>query len=272
MLDKIRNRFHPLWRLRRSAIFRWLQQRLDPDFSTEIYDTRVSVKLIRDFGIITNSKNLEKTTQSILREIFSNTKIDVFLDVGANIGIYSWMARKHCVRQIFMFEPDVTNCRLLLKTIIKNRTKNVYLIPFAVSDKLGISEYYPDKASGAAGSLMNHASNSSSLHCSYGMNEKVSVPTIKLDHFSEYCEAKNVVLKIDVEGFEKSVLSGSMLLVKKVNPIIIIECNQERDLLTLEKVGYKKYTLRENNNYLMVHERSQILSHLEKNDYRVREL
>ena len=45
------------------------------------------------------------------------------------------------------------------------------------------------------------------------------------------------------------------------------------DLLTLEKIGYKKYTLRENNNYLMVHERSKILSiQEEKNDYRISEI
>ena len=260
MLDKIRNRFHPLWRLRRSAIFRWFQQKLDPDVCTRIYDTSVCVKLIRDFGIIANSKNLEKTTRSMLRDIYANFKIDVFLDVGANIGIYSWMTRKYCDGQIFMFEPDVTNCRLLLKTIIKNQTKNIYLVPFAVSDRLGISEYYPDKASGATGSLVSHASNNSSLHYSYGMKEIVSVPTINRDNFSEYCEGKNVLLKVDVEGFEKTVLSGSMLLVKKVLPIIIIECNQESDLLTLERIGYKKIKLGENNNYLMVHRTSQILS------------
>ena len=62
----------------------------------------------------------------MLKDIYSNLKIDVlFLDVGANIGIYSWMARKYCDGQIFMFEPDVTNCRLLLKTMIKTETKNI---------------------------------------------------------------------------------------------------------------------------------------------------
>ncbi|QNJ00600.1 S-adenosyl-L-methionine-dependent methyltransferase [Synechococcus sp. A15-62] len=260
MLNEIRNRFHPLWRLRKLAIFRWIQQRLDPDFSTNIYETNVSVKLMRDFGIITNLRNLEKATRAIFKKILLNSKVDIFLDVGANIGIYSWMARKYCVEQTFMFEPDQTNCRLLLKTIINNRAKNIYLVPFAVSDRLGVTEYYPDNASGAAGSLVNHASNKSSLHCNYGMNDITSVPTIDLNHFSEYCEGKNVIIKIDVEGYEKTVLTGSMLLIEKVLPIIIIECNQENDTQMLEEIGYRKYSLGENHNYLMIHSTSQMLS------------
>ena len=66
-------------------------------------------------------------------------------------------------------------------------------------------------------------------------------------------------MKIDVEGFEGSVLSGSMDLIKKVLPVIIIECNNAKYLLPLESIGYIKRPLRENNNYIMIHETSNLL-------------
>ena len=62
------------------------------------------------------------------------------------------------------------------------------------------------------------------------MNEITSVPMIDLNHISKCCEGKNVLLKIDVEGHEETVLTGSMILIKKLIQIIIIDCNQKKDI------------------------------------------
>ena len=72
MFNFIRNKFHPLWRLRKFAAFRWIQKTFDPDFSVRIHGTRVFVKFIRDFAVIVNSSNLERSTSDAFREIFSS--------------------------------------------------------------------------------------------------------------------------------------------------------------------------------------------------------
>ena len=53
---------------------------------------------------------------------------------------------------------------------------------------------------------------------------------IDLNHISKCYEGKNVLLKIDVEGHEETVLTGSMILIKKLIQIIIIDCNQKKDI------------------------------------------
>jgi FkbM family methyltransferase len=93
---------------------------------------------------------------SVDRLLRTNTP-DVFLDIGANVGIYLRHARNHDVPVIFLFEPDRNNARLLVRTIKANHFTSVYLIPCAVASRFGAAEFIVDKASSATGSLLNQS-------------------------------------------------------------------------------------------------------------------
>ena len=54
---------------------------------------------------------------------------DVFLDIGANIGLYSWQARSIGDFVILMFEPDPVNVRLCARTIQLNRYADIFVMP-----------------------------------------------------------------------------------------------------------------------------------------------
>ena len=178
-------------------------------------------------------------------------RVELFFDVGANVGIYSWIAKSEGVKEIFLWEPDLTNQRLLSDTIRRNSTNSCFLFPFAMSSEVGIANFLIDDASGTTGSLVDDTKNSSSLHSSYGLSKYRSVPTLKLDIFCEYALNKRTLLKIDVEGAEQLIFDGGREFLKQIKPIIQIECFERSRLECIEELGYDVKDLSENHNYLL---------------------
>ena len=176
---------------------------------------------------------------------------NVFLDVGANVGPYSWHAKSQAVPVIFMFEPDLVNARLVAHTIKTNDFQNIFLIPCAVSSAVGVAEFMVAHASSAADSLMDHSANGAFLHSAYGMKEVVACPTISLDAYPDYCRGKKVVVKIDVEGAEEWVFLGGQRFFQEVLPWVIVECFDPRHLSGLAEIGYQTESLDKNGNYLL---------------------
>lgn len=111
----------------------------------------------------------------------------------------------------------------------------------AASDKNGIADFAVDTLSGATGTLEIHISNFNETQ--YGTKSPIiQVDQIALDDLL----AKGLLLapdliKIDVEGAEHRVLQGAQKTIEDSQPILIIECLNEKtkDLLTwLQKLGY----------------------------------
>lgn len=255
LLSSIRKRFHPLYRLRRLGWFRAIQSNLDPDLWIAMPGGgggRYCVKLLRDLSLILPHDGKEKKTRERFDQLLSTYTPDVFLDIGANVGIYSWHARSRDVPVIFLFEPDLNNARLLARTIKANHCSTVYLIPCAVASKFRTAEFIVDQASGATGSLVNQSSNRSSLHSAYGMGTTVSVPTICLDAYADYCRGKKVLVKIDVEGAEGQVLEGGQSFFSEIKPFIIMECFEPERLQWFQEAGYRVEPLEENGNFLLM--------------------
>jgi FkbM family methyltransferase len=139
-----------------------------------------------------------------------------------------------------------------MRTLRANRLGHVFLLPFAASASAGVALFYPDRASGATGSLENDCLNPHSLHAAYGMGESVDVPTLPLDVFTDFCHGKRVLIKIDVEGAEASVLAGAMDLIRQTLPVIIVECFELSKLAAIQPLGYTIQSLKENDNYLLM--------------------
>jgi FkbM family methyltransferase len=219
LLSTIRRNYHPLFRLRKLAAFRWLQRKIDPDIYVNAPSGRgMFVKLLRDLSLLLPHDGKEVETRHRFDQLLHDHPPQVFLDVGANVGLYSWHAKSRGVPVILMFEPDLVNARLLARTIKANHFRNIFLIPCAVSSAVGVAEFVVDHASGATGSLVDVSTNTASLHNAYGMKETVPCPTISLDSYADYCRGKEVVVKIDVEGAEKWVFLGGQKFFQEVVP------------------------------------------------------
>ncbi len=144
-----------------------------------------------------------------------------FVDIGANIGVHTLTAAStNSKAEIFSFEPEPDNFLELIRNIQVNNFENI--IPFKValgnevtSTLLNVNEGWNK----GKHSLKSHITN---------VKRQVSVPVLKLDLFQESLSNKKLLLKIDVEGFEKEVLEGgNNVLSSTQNSVLIIELISE---------------------------------------------
>jgi FkbM family methyltransferase len=172
----------------------------------------------------------------VISQKLVNNKI--FIDIGANIGIYSISLSKIATK-IYSFEPEINNYKAFKKNVERNKIKNILVYKKAVGskNKRGLKLYISSQDTGW------HS-------LAYKTSDNIqTVSGITLDTFVDKSKISEVgLIKIDVEGLEKEVLIGSQKVIKKFNPCIIIEFNKP----ILSKAGYTLkdlYTFLEINKY-----------------------
>jgi FkbM family methyltransferase len=132
---------------------------------------------------------------------------DVFLDVGANCGLFTVVAAR-CVGptgHVFAFEPSPRESRFLRRNIDANRLTNVSVVERAVGDVSGVRKL----AISRDGGLNSFAVTS---HPEQRVEEWIDVSVTTLDEFvqGQGIESGRIALiKIDVEGAEHLVLAGA---------------------------------------------------------------
>lgn len=125
---------------------------------------------------------------------------DVFLDVGANIGIYSLVAASKITKgKIYAFEPSPASLSRLYENILLNNLTSVISVSKkVVSDKVGFHHF-----------TINNTPDYN--HISY-LDEKsgtIKIPAVSLDYFINKKKLSRIkLIKIDVEGAELLVLKG----------------------------------------------------------------
>jgi len=165
---------------------------------------------------------------------FYNERLEpgmVFLDIGANIGLFSMLAANIVGSggKVICFEPNSENCRLILLSIAKNEFKNVTVFPVALGNENGHVLFTTHI--GSNGGLVPNTNNTL-----LGSN-CVVVPMMKLDHMINY---KVDAIKIDVEGAEGLVVQGAKQLIEKFRPLITSEFSLEM-LPRVSKISGRDY-------------------------------
>lgn len=192
-------------------------------------------------------------------------KGNVFLDVGANIGLYTLLASKLVGEDgtVIAFEPFNKNFHSLKKNVLLNNRKNILLENLAVAEtSKQIDIFYNDQLSnlGMASSYLSVNTDS----------EKIDA--VSIDNYFKKHSVKTIsFIKIDVEGGEYPVLLGMKETLTEHSPILLIEINKEILVNTpyseqdindfLANLGYKKYFLDDNGKLLIA------ISDLKSNNY-----
>jgi len=128
-------------------------------------------------------------------------QIDVFVDVGANVGYYTLLALKHGKHAIAI-EPQSRNLQCLYAGLAANHWENrVEVFPVGLGPQAGISTLYG--ASGPSASIVPDWAR-------YGSSYKQTIPVLTLDTvLADRFVDREVFVKIDVEGYEYQVLLGA---------------------------------------------------------------
>jgi len=143
-----------------------------------------------------------------------------FCDVGANVGQHSLFMSMHADR-VSSFEPFPRVCKKLRALLEHNCIDNVRVFPVALGDADGELDYFePDESNLGTGSFAAAPGNFA--------GRVLRLPVRCGDRFvADNDLAPVAILKIDVEGFEASVLRGLKTLLKRDRPIILMELSDQ---------------------------------------------
>ena len=143
---------------------------------------------------------------------------DTVLDIGANIGCTSLLFGD-LARKVYSFEPSPTTHRWLVQNVRMAKLNNVEPINLGLGKDAGTFEltFAPNNRSGGFVSNLTNASEGHQV-------EQITIA--KGDDFiREHQIAKVDFIKIDVEGFEQSVIQGLAETIAREQPIVALELN-----------------------------------------------
>jgi len=178
-------------------------------------------------------------------------ELDCFYDIGSNIGHYAVIASSyHKESDVIAVEPFPLNAEYI-KQIKDNNDMKFSIVQRAV-DSISNQEktfYFPISKSSSklpgTGTLINTFKGSGGIFNSIPF-KTVKVKTISLDDLVQSCNG-NALIKIDCEGNEFNILSGSSTILKDNIDFIVeimINDNDKHDLFTLmQENGYSGYLI-----------------------------
>jgi FkbM family methyltransferase len=175
-------------------------------------------------------KILSPEYESCLWKHLNLKKGDVFIDVGAHIGKYTITAAKIVGKSglVVSLEPFPANYRTLLENIKMNKLTNVVALNVAVWDAKCDLKLFIGR---------EHGQHSVKKDSGRGF---ITVQANTLDNIVSTLGVEKVnVIKIDVEGAEAEVIKGSIRILNKYHPKLIIEVWDPASIKELaNEIGY----------------------------------
>lgn len=148
---------------------------------------------------------------------------DTFVDVGANVGVFSLLASRF-FRQVHAFEPlPPTYARLAGNC---RATPSIHVYPAALSSSDGVTRIH-QSAIGSGGSSLRPLAADQRRVTRKDAWHVYDVPQAKADDLLRDLRALDL-MKIDVEGHEVEVLQGAAELVRAHRPILFVEIGDDR--------------------------------------------
>jgi FkbM family methyltransferase len=174
---------------------------------------------------------------------------DVFIDVGANIGLYTLHAAGRVGDSgiVIAFEPVEKTFRLLENNVSLNNFSNIRVENLALSDKEKPIEIFTENTgtnSGMASSYLEFYSDS------------IRVDAVSLDGYLDRNPPERVdFIKMDIEGGEYPALLGMKKTLQRFSPMLLVEIDEKvlettpyykNDILSfLDDLGYEQHSYRE---------------------------
>jgi FkbM family methyltransferase len=171
-------------------------------------------------AVIENTKSYEPYVTDEVRRLLKPGM--VFIDIGANIGYFALLAAALVgpAGQVYAFEPNPDNCRMMEMSIEANCFDNIRLFPFAVAEEK--QQFNLD----VGGTNSNGRIIDFSPEAVPGQATPLLVEAVVLDETLPNLERVDVI-KLDVEGAEPRAWQGMQQIINKFRPILVFEFSPE---------------------------------------------
>ncbi|MHC4953492.1 MAG: FkbM family methyltransferase [Planctomycetota bacterium] len=239
----------PLYRVRAlrrwtASVWRMFHRVLRSEFST--IRVRGQYFVIDPFDSIGRTlavwRSYEPEQMCMLYDLSREFRNPVFVDVGANIGIYSlFFARDPRFREIVGVEPDPQNFAFLaLHHDMNGADPRFRLHEVAASDVAGLVRFFAVHARNRGASLISDKPDGG-LRPEF-RGRSIEVTAVPLDDLLSY-RGEELVIKLDVEERELRALRGMGELLRKNRCVVQLETHWRDEGqcgALLSEYGYKR--------------------------------
>ncbi|MEK7614396.1 MAG: FkbM family methyltransferase [Patescibacteria group bacterium] len=168
---------------------------------------------------------------------------EVFYDVGAHLGYYTALSEKILTRgEVHAFEANKKLCGYLRQNF--SDSNNVFISCMAVADSDGEVDFYD-------ATEIDDSSASSRFRIKKQYTRVSKVSAITLDDYVNKGNKPPTIIKFDIEGGEGDAIIGSLGLIRKYKPRIMMEvwggeAGKKYSRVAIDKLkelGYKAFLL-----------------------------
>ncbi|TAN06649.1 MAG: FkbM family methyltransferase [Rhodanobacteraceae bacterium] len=168
--------------------------------------------------------------------VIENPAASAFLDIGANIGVYTVSVGARFAR-VLAFEPHPVIGRVLALNVEINNVSNVDQLHYGLSDKDATAQLWEGDADNFG---------ASSIERGVGGGRHYAIPLRSASTaVREATDLPVALVKMDVEGHEPKVIAGLAGLLAEQHPVVAFEANDpvhNEGLLTqLRRLGYSDF-------------------------------
>ena len=175
-----------------------------------------------------DTSRIQSSEHAAFKRLLSES--DIFVDIGANVGLFTMLAAEKKV-PVISCEPHPQTFRLLCRNLHMNGFEDVEAHACAIGDRTRICSLF----GGGQGASLNEGWGG--IHSTY----ETVVPCITLEALiGNRFQDLQMLFKVDAEGAEFDILSQSPhLLNRKPKPIWIIENSISRNYGPKKNPNYK---------------------------------
>jgi FkbM family methyltransferase len=173
----------------------------------------------------------EKGIICLLRDLVNEKPNAIFIDIGANVGHHSLFMSKIC-QEVHSFEPYDKVKDIFISKLLYNKCSNITIHNVGIGAKNEFLDFYaPAGRNIGTGSFM----------AEHARDNNIKLGQLAIVEGDAYISKLNLakidLIKIDVEGFEKSVLLGLKDTLEKYRPFVVMEYSRiTRNDLTISQL------------------------------------
>ncbi len=160
----------------------------------------------------------EKPLLFFMRDNFGLSGCRNFVDVGSNRGQHSFFMSKYA-QTIYAFEPYDPAWRDMTRMIQLNKLSQIHLWKIGLGEINSEADFFkpPQNNLGTGSFIRNFSKENTPFK---------KLPIVRGDDFFKANNIKDFcIIKIDIEGSEKSAMEGLQQTLKKERPIVVMEYN-----------------------------------------------